>query len=223
VAESDAGPPPEQRTPGAPSLERLRPRSAADFEAAYAGTPAWEIGRPQPAFVALAECGLIRGCVLDAGCGSGEHALLAASLGLEATGIDTAAAAIAAAQAKADERGLAARFLVWDARQLASLGGQFDTVLDSGLFHVLGDGDRRLYVEGLAAILRPGGRYLMLCFSERQPGRLGPRRVSAAEIRACFRRGWRIDSIEPARLITTMRPEGAAAWLACITRLGESR
>jgi hypothetical protein len=47
--------------------------------------------------------------------------------------------------------------------------------------------------------------------------------VSEAEIRGGFQNGWRIDSIEPGRLITTMRPEGAAAWLACIVRLSESR
>ena len=51
--------------------------------------------------------------VVDVGCGTGEHALLAAGLGLEATGVDIAAAAIAAAEAKAAERGLAARFLGW--------------------------------------------------------------------------------------------------------------
>jgi len=40
--------------------------------------PPWDIGRPQPAFVRLADDGLLRGQVLDAGCGRGEQALLAA-------------------------------------------------------------------------------------------------------------------------------------------------
>jgi SAM-dependent methyltransferase len=80
--------------------------------------------------VALAEAGAIRGRVLDVGCGTGEHALMAAELGLEATGVDVAAAAIAAAEAKAAERHLEVRFLVWNALDLAALGERFDTVLD---------------------------------------------------------------------------------------------
>jgi 2-polyprenyl-3-methyl-5-hydroxy-6-metoxy-1,4-benzoquinol methylase len=64
------------------------------------------------------------------GCGTGEHALLAASLGLEATGIDLAAAAIERAREKAARRGLQARFVVGSVLDLAELDEQFDTVLD---------------------------------------------------------------------------------------------
>ncbi len=140
----------------------------------YAGTPPWDIGRPQPVFIRLAEAGAIRGRVLDVGCGTGEHVLMAAALGLEATGVDAAPTAIAAAQRKARDRDLAARFLEWDALELAELGEQFDTVLDSGLFHVFDDERRARYVEALATVARPGGSYLMCCFSDRQPGAWGP-------------------------------------------------
>ncbi len=56
----------------------MRPRRTEDFDALYAGTPPWDIGRPQPAFLALAQEGAIRGRVLDVGCGTGEHVLMAA-------------------------------------------------------------------------------------------------------------------------------------------------
>jgi SAM-dependent methyltransferase len=195
----------------------FRPRRPEDFDALYAGTPPWDIGRPQPAFLALAEAGALRGRVLDVGCGTGEHALLAAGLGLEATGVDVAAAAIAAAEAKAAERGLAARFLVWNALDLASLGERFDTVLDSGLFHVLDDHDRAAYVASLAAATRDGGRLYLLCFSDRQPGIFGPRRVTRDELGAAFAGGWRADAVEPATM-DTVGGGSNQAWLATMTR-----
>ena len=189
-----------------------------DFESFYSGTPPWDIGRPQPAFQALADAGELGGRVLDAGCGTGEHALMAARLGLEATGIDAAPTAIEIAEKKARDRGLQARFLVWNAMELASLGQQFDTVLDCGLFHVFDDNDRAAYVASLSAATATGGRYFMLCFSEHQPGDFGPRRVTQAEIRASFQKGWRVDAIEAAKLETNLGPEGIFAWLARITR-----
>jgi SAM-dependent methyltransferase len=201
-------------------LPRLfRPRRPEDFDALYAGTPPWDIGRPQPAFLALAEAGAITGRVLDVGCGTGEHALLAAGLGLEATGVDVAAAAIAAARAKAVGRGLRARFLVWDALRLADLDQRFDTVLDSGLFHVLEDDDRPAYVASLAAVTLVGGRCHLLCFSDRQPGIFGPRRVTQDELRASFARGWRVEAIEPATIDSLGGRGAAQAWLATMTRV----
>jgi cyclopropane fatty-acyl-phospholipid synthase-like methyltransferase len=188
------------------------------FDASYSGTPPWDIGRPQPAFVELAQAGLIRGRVLDIGCGTGEHALMAAGLGLEATGIDSAPTAISLAKVKAGERGLAARFLVHDALELASLDEQFDTVLDCGLFHVFNDLDRARFVDSLRAALPRGGGYYMLCFSDSQPGDWGPRRVSQDEIRWAFSDGWAVDSIEPVKMEVKIDPDGVLAWRASITR-----
>jgi len=196
-----------------------RPRRPEDFDTFYTGTPPWDIGRPQPAFLKLAESGLLRGRILDAGCGTGEHALMAAGLGLQSMGIDTAAAAIAIAEGKARDRGLSVQFLVWDALRLGSLGARFDTVIDCGLFHIFDDDQRPLYVDSLAAVIPSGGRFHMLCFSDRQPGDWGPRRVTEDEIRGSFASGWRVDSIEAAIMDVTIDPNGILAWLSAITRV----
>ena len=189
------------------------------FDAAYRGLPPpWDIGRPQPALLALARADGLVGRVLDVGCGTGEHALMAAQLGLEATGVDAAPSAIAIARHKAEERGIAVRFVIGDALDLRALGQTFETVLDSGLFHVFGDAERARFVEGLQDVVVPGGRYSMLAFSDRQPGVVGPRRLSEAEIRAAFAEGWRIDAIVPAGMETTNPERVIAAWLATVTR-----
>lgn len=195
------------------------PPQTHDFEEIYAtGTPPWDIGRPQPAFERLARAAGLVGAVLDVGCGTGEHALLAASHGHEALGVDFSARAIALAKQKAADLGLDATFLTWDALHLPELGRQFDTVLDCGLFHIFDDADRARFVTSLEESIPVGGRYHMLCFSDRQPGDWGPRRVTEAEIRDAFVRGWAIDSIVPAVIDITTDPAGAQAWQVAVIR-----
>src|SRR5438477_4983292 len=167
----------------------------------------------------------ITGSVLDAGCGTGENALYFAGRGQKVTGIDFLAEPITRAKKKAAERGLTATFLVMDALARKDLPEVFDSVIDSGLFHVFSDDDRRRYVEGLATVLKPGGRLFLLCFSEEEPGTQGPRRVSKQELHDAFAQGWAIESIEPARY--EVRPDlkdlafsegGPKAWFAVIRR-----
>jgi SAM-dependent methyltransferase len=194
-------------------------RRAEDFDAMYvSGRPPWDIGRPQSVFRELADRGRLVGRVLDVGCGTGEHALMAAALGLDATGVDAASTAVTLARRKADERGLGARFMTWNALELADLGESFDTVLDCGLFHVFDDLERPKFVDALRASMPVGGWYYLLCFSDLEPGDWGPRRVRQDEIRASFSDGWRVAEIEPAKLEITIEPGSARAWLASILR-----
>jgi cyclopropane fatty-acyl-phospholipid synthase-like methyltransferase len=198
----------------------------------YITPPPWDIGRPQAAFLALANAGAIRGRVLDAGCGTGEHTLMCAGLGLDATGVDLAAKALATAEEKARQRGHTARFLRQDARRLADLGETFDTALDCGLFHGIPMDDRALYVDSLRSVIQPGGRYFMLGFSDKQSNDGWPRvhRLTRNEITTAFTDGWRVGSIEPSTIeITTegllaesrtsLAPDGIRAWLVALTRI----
>ncbi|MEN6342469.1 MAG: class I SAM-dependent methyltransferase [Methanospirillum sp.] len=189
------------------------------FEEAYRGTPPWDIGRPQTTFVALEESGEIAGDVLDVGCGTGENALFLAGRGHTVWGVDAAQSAIEIARRKAEERGLAATFRVQDALRLQELGRTFDTIIDSGLFHALSDPERPLYARSLSAVLRPGGTYFMLAFSELEPGEYPlPRRLRQDEIRRAFSDGWRIDWIRAERFENRLHPRGSRAWLSSIAR-----
>jgi cyclopropane fatty-acyl-phospholipid synthase-like methyltransferase len=195
---------------------------SSGWDESYTGsTPApWDIGRPQPAFVRLADEGRLRGRLLDSGCGTGENTLMAAVRGAEAVGVDVAAPAIERARTKAAERGVAARFEVADALDLGRLGLTFDTIIDSGVFHVFDDDDRARYVASLASVLEPGGTCYLMCFSDRQPGDWGPRRVRRDELIDAFSDGWTIDSITAGTFDVNpvMGTDTVQAWLAVIQR-----
>jgi len=179
------------------------------FDTVYQGTPPWDIGRPQKAFVDLAAAGEVTGSVLDVGCGTGEHALFFAERGHGVLGIDTSSLAIRKAKEKAAARGLRVQFLVWNALDLAGLKRTFDTVIDSGFFHVLSDEDRPAFAKSLATVLAPGGNYFMLCFNDQNPGEYPlPRRITQEEIRETFREGWFINYILPAVFENAVQLEG---------------
>ena len=193
------------------------------FIALYEGAPPpWDIGRPQPDLVAAFDELALSGSALDLGCGTGENALYLAGRGCEVTGVDAAPTAIERARAKAAERGQRATFVVADALEFLSRGAVFDTAIDSGFFHTLSDDDRVRFERGLSTTIRPGGRYFMLCFSDREAGWGGPRRVSRDEIWSLFSERWRIDSIVEERFAVRYAEsasQGPIAWLASLTRL----
>jgi cyclopropane fatty-acyl-phospholipid synthase-like methyltransferase len=158
------------------------------FDLAYEDdhVPPWDIGRPQREIVHLAKANQFAGSVLDLGCGTGENALYLASLGHETWGVDSSPNAIAKAKKKAQERHLKAKFLIRDALELRHLGRTFDNVIDTGLFHTFSVEERPLYALTIASVLRHGGKYYMLCFSDHETDLIGPRHVSLREIKATF-------------------------------------
>ena len=190
------------------------------WDASYHDGPApWDVG-PQPAFARLAAAGAFTGTVLDAGCGTGDNALLVASLGLSVLGVDVAETALAIARQKASAGGIDVEFAAADAFQLGDLGRTFDTVLDCGLFHTCDAEERPIYVASLASVTEPDAALYVLCFSDGPDA--GPHPVTERELRAVFNEatGWRVVTIEPDRVSTSYHDEhGAPAWLATIKRI----
>jgi len=192
------------------------------FATLYAGQAPWDIGRPQQAFLDVAD--QIRGSVLDAGCGTGDIALFLAARGNRVTGIDFLEEPIQRAKRKAVERGLSATFLVKDTLTLKDWSERFDNVIDCGLFHVFSDEDRKKYVAGLTMVLRSGGTLFLMCFSDQEPGTQGPRRVAKKEIYDAFAEGWKVESIEPRQIETipvkdfSFSEGGPKAWFVTARR-----
>ena len=204
------------------------PPDRARFELAYQPNTTdpgpWDIPRPQPALVEIVD--QITGRILDSGCGTGENALFFASLGREVVGIDFVEAAIKQAKERAAGRGIAVTFLVKDALTLAEWDERFDNVIDSAVFHVFSDEQVRTYVDGLAHVLKSGGRLFLIVFSDAEPGEHGPRRISRAMLEAAFATGWVIESITPTQYEVLpqfdgsyLSKGGARAWLAIMRRI----
>ena len=163
------------------------------FDEAYRSRSApWVIGEPQPAIVELQRAGWIRSKVLDVGCGTGEHTILLTRLGYDVLGVDFAPHAVQHARANAADKGVDARFEVADAMNLGEPG--YQTVVDSALFHIFGDADRRRYVSSLHAAARPDGLVHVLAVSGAGRG-FGPQ-VSEADIREAFGDGWVLEALD---------------------------
>lgn len=179
-----------------PNPGRATP-SPTHFDDAYISrTAPWVIGQPQPAIVAWERDGWIRGRVLDAGCGTGEHTIHLARLGYDVVGIDSAPHAIEQARTNAAERHVVARFEVADALALGS-DPSYDTVLDSALFHIFDMADRARYVRSLHRACRPGALVCVLALSDTGP-EFGPR-VSDTAIREAFGDGWAVEDLRPSQ------------------------
>lgn len=198
------------------------------FDNAYEGTPSWDVGRPH-AVVARLGRAFFAGRILDLGCGTGEDAWYLAGLGCEVVGVDFAVAAIERAQRKRPAGADPAaqvdppRFVVADALALATvrppLGDPFDGALDVGLFHTLQPADRVRYAASVREVLRPGARFLLVCWSDRNAFGRGPERISRGEIRSAFAAGWSIEGIDPAPLETRLEEGSVHAWAARLRRL----
>lgn len=113
-----------------------------------------------------------RPTALDVGCGLGRNSGWLAAQGFSVTGIDIAAAALAEATRRGEERadGERARYLSCDFVRTAVPGGPFDLVYDSGCFHHLAPHRRISYRAALDAALAPHGVFGICTFAA---GRMG--------------------------------------------------
>jgi SAM-dependent methyltransferase len=165
-------------------------------ESYEAGEVPWDAGRPQPQIVALERSGRIDGRILDVGCGTGVETRYLADRGYEVVGVDFSAPAIEHARDQTDADN--ASFLVGDALELPNLDlGEFDTVVDCGMFHTLDRADRTAYTRAISSVLGPGGRAMCLEFGAEAPGDWGPTRISATAFRESFADRWDLEVIDP--------------------------
>jgi len=131
----------------------------------------WNIQSPPDALVQLVKSGEVPPCkTIDLGCGAGNYAIYLASLGFDVTGVDISPTAIKLAREQASEKRVLCDFLVADViGDLHEIKETFDFAYDWELLHHIFPENRRKYVHNVHRILHPGGKYLSICFSEKDP------------------------------------------------------
>jgi len=143
------------------------------MERIYQKTPfneiPWNFETPPDVLVGLVEGGKVKPCeALDLGCGTGNYSIYLATMGFNVTGIDISPTAIKIAQENAKKRGVKCSFFVADVLgNLNEVKGKFDFVYDWELLHHILPEQRRIYIENVQRILNSGGKYLSVCFSEK--------------------------------------------------------
>lgn len=129
----------------------------------------WNIEAPPEALVELVKSGKVLPCkAIDLGCGAGNYAIYFASIGFDVTGVDISPTAITLAKENAKSRGVRCNFLVADVLgKLDEAKETFDFAYDWELLHHIFPEERERYVRNVHRMLNPGGKYLSVCFNEK--------------------------------------------------------
>lgn len=154
----------------------------------YKNTPLdeipWNIETPPELLVELVDSGKVKPCkVVDLGCGAGNYSVYLAERGFEVTGIDFSPTAIKLAKENAERKGVSCNFLVADVVDgLDEIDQTWDFVYEWGLLHLIFPEHREKYVKNVSRILNPKGKYLSLCFSEKDTSFEGSGKYRDTEI-----------------------------------------
>ena len=192
------------------------------FQSIYLqGIPIWEIDRPQISVKSLFEAGKFKGKILELGCGTAENSIYLNKEGFEVVGIDLSQCAIEIARKKAKKKNANIELICGDLFKHDFGVEGFDTILDSGVFHGFGDNARDNYLHVLQNLIKPGGLLHLIAWSELEPGQEGPRRLTRGEIQRFFKSEWADITIVKTIYETNAHADGAAAWLASMTKISK--
>lgn len=177
--------------------------------------------RPQLAVVELVSNGELRsGRILDIGCGTGDDAIYLAKNGLSVVGLDPKLDAVKTARAKAARQSAEVDFFVGNGGHLTDLfrDGEFDVVIDTGFFRTLSEPERHKNVQQVHRVLGNGGRYYLICFSEKEYNESARKRLSPEDLKRTLGTDFRLNYIRNTVLESGLNTGGAMAYLVSSTK-----
>jgi SAM-dependent methyltransferase len=179
----------------------LYARQADYFRRAYTtGEHGWPVEGPDPflvRFVTRLPRRVPAGRALDVGCGEGRHTYFVAEHGYRAIGIDYQPLALRRARRLSAQHPRARGRVQFRRANVFSLHfppASFDLVIDYGCLHHVRRRDTPRYVNQVLPLLKPGGHFLLSCFSTAFRHHAGERRrrnwlVHRGHYDRFFRRG----------------------------------
>lgn len=188
----------------------------------------WNSPTPPKLLVEAVASGKIKPCTaVDLGCGAGNYAVWLAQQGFEVTGIDLSRQAAQLATDLAKQKGVSCRFVAADLLgDLIEFHSSFDFAYDWEVLHHIFPEDRDRYVRNVHDILRVNGRYLSICFSEKDAafGGVGKIRTttlgtvlyfsSEEELKKLYAPFFRIEELSTVQIQSKSMPHMAnVAWL----------
>ena len=118
----------------------------------------------------VAENAAIPSKIVELGCGVGNYVIHFAKSGHDTTGIDISETAVGIAEKTALEKSLECRFFASDVTcGFQGVGEPFDLAYDWELLHHIFPEHREKYIRNVHRLLKPGGKYLSVYFSELSP------------------------------------------------------
>lgn len=191
----------------------------------------WNVADPPELLVRLVESGQVAPCrAVDLGCGAGNYAVWLAGRGFRVTGVDLSPAALELARQLAAAKGVSCDFVAVDLLgDVKGFDASFDFAYDWEVLHHILPAERQRYVANVHRMLRPGARYLSVCFSEDDPGFGGVGKVrrtslgttlyfsSEHELRELFEPLFVVDGLSTVRIAGRREPHLAVR--ALLTRV----
>lgn len=159
--------------------------------------------------------------VLEIGCGTGTNAIWLARHGCSVVATEIAPTALKAAEAKAKREKLDIQFHLLDICENSPVeDGSRDLAFDRGVFHVIPTAMRPVFVERLAAALKPGGHWLCLAGNkdeDRPDANAGPPQLTAVQLLEHVEPHFEVESLSRSYFIL---PDGTShlAWKAIYKR-----
>ncbi len=179
----------------------------------------WDTGCPDTYLVrTVSRWPMCRGAVLDIGCGTGTNSIWLAGQGFDVTGIDVSREAVAIAKRRAEEEGVACRYICDDFLTIGIAPESQQFIFDRGCFHAMReDAQRRAFVSRAAESLSVGGLWLSMIGNSDDPfPDEGPPKLSALQIATAMEPAFEILHLESC-MIESRRGRPPRFW-QCLAR-----
>ncbi|MHA1916317.1 MAG: class I SAM-dependent methyltransferase [Promethearchaeota archaeon] len=159
----------------------------------------WVYETPPSLLVELISNLTVQPCkTLELGCGIGNYVIYLGTKGFDVTGIDISATAIEIAKEKASKLKVKCDFHVADVTSDFSEHEQnYDFIYDWELLHHIFPEKRKAYLTNVKNLLNPGGIYLSVSFSDKDPsfGGVGKYRKTPMDTVLYFSSGYELEKL----------------------------